>query len=73
MEQEAAGGDTSVLESVLECDEERSQLLKEEKELMSKLEEVCNSLLSTFQIHYYRTQLASCGCFNGIPCTLCTN
>lgn len=38
VEQEAAGDDTTVLQSVLECDVERSELLKEEQELMQQLE-----------------------------------
>lgn len=48
VEQEAASGNISVLESVLECDEERSQLMIEEKELMAKLEEVCSNPFTCF-------------------------
>lgn len=40
VEQEAASDDTTVLESVLGCDEERSLLLQEEKDLMKVLDEV---------------------------------
>lgn len=38
MEQEVAGDDTSALESVLECDEERSSLLGQEAELQAAIE-----------------------------------
>jgi ATP-binding cassette subfamily F protein 3 len=37
VEQEVVGDDTTVLEAVLECDPERSDLLREEAELMAKL------------------------------------
>ena len=35
VEQEVVGDDTVAVESVLECDEERTALLKREKELLS--------------------------------------
>jgi ATP-binding cassette subfamily F protein 3 len=37
VEQEVDGDDTIALESVLECDEERNSLLKEEKEIALRL------------------------------------
>ena len=37
VEQEVAGDDTPALQSVLECDEKREALLKEEKALNAKL------------------------------------
>ncbi len=40
VEQEIVGSDTTVLEAVLECDSERSQLLEEEAELLKKLNKV---------------------------------
>lgn len=44
VEQEAASDDSTVLQSVLGCDEERSHLLQEEKELMKVLDEVHSRL-----------------------------
>lgn len=38
MEQEVAGDDTSALESVLECDQERSALLSQEAKLQATIE-----------------------------------
>lgn len=38
VEQEVAGNDTSALESVLECDQERSMLLSKEAELQATIE-----------------------------------
>ena len=37
VEQEVVGDDTEALQSVLECFEQREQLLKEEKEINAKL------------------------------------
>ena len=37
VEQEVVGDDTTVLQSVLDCDTERNELLEEEAELMAKL------------------------------------
>ena len=39
VEQEVVGDDTTALDSVLECDEERSHLLKMEQELVREKEE----------------------------------
>lgn len=39
MEQEVDGDETSALESVLECDEERATLLKREKQLLAGSDE----------------------------------
>lgn len=38
VEQEVAGDDTSALESVLECDQERSMLLSQETKLQAMIE-----------------------------------
>ncbi|XP_067140613.1 ATP-binding cassette sub-family F member 3 [Centruroides vittatus] len=40
VEQEVVGDDTTALESVLQCDEERQSLLKEEKELTAKIHNI---------------------------------
>lgn len=40
VEQEAVGDDTTVLDAILECDIERTELLKEEKELLKESDEV---------------------------------
>lgn len=39
MEQEVEGDETSALESVLECDEERATLLRQEKQLLAESDE----------------------------------
>ncbi|XP_023224530.1 ATP-binding cassette sub-family F member 3-like isoform X1 [Centruroides sculpturatus] len=43
VEQEVVGDDTTALESVLQCDEERQSLLKEEKELTAKIHNIGES------------------------------
>ena len=44
MEQEVDGDETSALESVLECDEERAALLRKEKQLLASNDESSSDL-----------------------------
>lgn len=50
VEQEVEGDDTIALESVLECDEEREKLLREEKAISLQLSSRCGYITSFDQI-----------------------
>ena len=57
VEQEVDGDETSALESVLECDEERATLLKKEKQLLVSSDESSSDLA---QVVTTRVDMCTC-------------